>query len=185
LIAGIHPRLPIDAALNYKPLIETTDYSAIIARNLETLATAAETAAEHLKQREEAQLRSFRRHYGNKREPKVGDIVYRLSISWRYRNKSPKLDPIRYYGPYKIIALEHPHCKLETLDGQEIPTRVHLAEIHPANGKRGVPIYPAEDMPNKNSTWKTKGELKNPIGSTETVKRNDGRKKQMKQRRQL
>lgn len=100
----------------------------------------------------------------NKREPKVGDIVYRLPIDWKYRRKSPKLDPIRYYGPYRITALTHPRCKLETFDGQEISTRVHLAEIHPANGKKGAPIYPAEDMPNKGS---------------KIEKWNDGRKRQI------
>jgi len=181
LLAGIQPRLPIDAALQYKPRVESTDYSVIIARNLEVMVTAAEAAAEHRKQREEAQLRLFREKHANKREPKVGDIVYRLSIDWKYRRKSPKLDPIRYYGPYRITALIHPHCKLETLDGQEVSTQIHLAEIHPAKGKRGVPVYPAEDMPDRSSERKMRNESRRHNRWTGTTRGNDNRKRQMQQ----
>ena len=151
LLTGIHPRLPVDAAIRFRPRAGLVDYPSIVARDLAALAIAVENATGHHKQREEEQLRAFRRQHGNKREPKVGDIVYRLSTDWCHRRKSPKLDPVRYYGPYRITELIHPHCKLETTDGQKVDARVHLSEIHPAKGKKGVPIYPLEEsMSNKN-----------------------------------
>ena len=171
LLAGIHPRLPIDAALQYKPRIELIDYPSVVARDLAMLATATEVATENLKKREEAQLFAFRKRHANTGEPKIGDIVYRLSIDWKFRRKSPKLDPIRYYGPYKITALMHPHCELETLDGLKVPTRVHLAEIHPANGKKGAPIYPAEEAAqNKSSAKETGRESKHIIRPTRNLR---------------
>ena len=91
------------------------------------------------------------------------------------------MESVRYYGPYRIIALIPPHCKIETLDGRKVEESVPLAEIHPANGRTGAPVYPAEDMLSKSNEKKTEREKKNLDQSTETAERKRSRKRQKQQ----